>query len=340
MRRVMYHGIGDLRLEEMAMPEPGPGEIVIENEVTLTCGTDVKMYRRGYRFDPPHPIGHEAAGVVSAVGPDVTRFVPGDRVVAHNTAPCQACRWCKRGQHSLCPNLLNNLGGYAEYWRIPAPIVEQNTFAIPESMSFRQAALTEPFSCAVYGIDQVDIQPGDVVAVNGCGPIGLMFVRLAICRGAQVIASDVSTTRLEVAERLGAFAVVSAADPVEQVRRVRALTEHGRGADVVIEAAGLPEVWSLSVEMVRTGGAVLLFGGTAAGTTVTFDCARIHYDQITLKGVYHTTPEHVARAFDLLRAGVVDAADFVQNEYPIEETEQALLQHGSGAVIKNCVVYA
>lgn len=339
MRHMVYHGVRDIRLAESEIPVPGPGEVVIKNAVTLTCGTDVKMYLRGYRFDPPHGIGHEAAGTVFSVGEGVEEFVVGDRIVAHNTAPCQRCEFCKRGLHSLCPDIVNNLGAYGEYWRIPVEILRQNAFHLPDDMSFTQAALTEPLSCAVYGVSQLPIGFGDVVAVNGCGPIGLMFVRLATLRGARVVAVDPSAGRLAVAERLGAWHTVLPEDLEHQVSAVRELTSGGLGVDVAIEATGVPAVWNAAYDMARPGATVLLFGGTKSGTSVTFDCHSLHYDQITVKGVYHTTPQHVAEAFELLRMGVISAEDFVQNEYPLERTEEALLEHANGAVIKNAVVY-
>lgn len=339
MKQITYYGPKDLRLEEVSTPEPGPGEIVIKMQTALTCGTDVKMYMRGYRYDPPHGMGHEGAGVVYAIGEGVTNFAVGDRVVPHNTAPCQHCSFCKRGQSSLCSDLVVNFGAFGEYWKIPARIVEQNTFLIPDDMSFKQAALMEPFSCAVYGTSQVPIEFGDVVAVNGCGPIGLMFVRLARLRGAQVLATDTSRIRLDAARRMGASHTVEISEGIDQVSAVRDLTVEGRGVDVAIEAVGLPAVWNMAFNMVRPGGFALLFGGTKKGAEVSLDCTKLHYEQITIKGVYHTTPKHVAQAFELLRMGVINAEDFVQKEFVVEEAEKALIDHAEGNVIKNCITF-
>lgn len=339
MKRIVYHGIQDIRVEEAAIPAAGPGEVVIKNKVTLTCGTDCKMFMRGYRYTPPHLIGHEASGIIRAVGEGVEKFSVGDRVVAHNTAPCHKCYWCKKGQHSMCVDLPSNLGAYAEYQRIPKNIVEENMFKLPDSMSYKQAALTEPLSCAVYGISQVNIELGDTVVVNGCGPIGLMFIRLSYLRGAKVIACDQSETRLAVAKKLGAAEIVNINQVKDQARAVRELTEDQRGVDVAIEAVGLPEVWNIAFHQVRAGGQVLCFGGTKQDTAVTFDCTRMHYEQISVKGVFHTTPVHVNAAFELLKLNAIDADDFVAHEYPIEDTEKAIREHAAGSVIKNCVVY-
>lgn len=339
MKRIVYHGIQDLRLEEAEIPVPGFGEVVVKNHVTLTCGTDAKMYMRGYRYTPPHLIGHEAAGVVYAVGEGVTKFKVGDRVVAHNTAPCHKCYYCKKGQHSMCVDLPSNLGSYAEYQLIPKNIVEETMFQLPDDMEYKQAALMEPLACAVYGTSQVPIELGDTVVVNGCGPIGLMFIRLSYLRGARVIACDMKENRLELARKLGAWDTVKIDEETDQVQSVRNLTEDKRGVDIAIEATGVPAVWSMSFDMVRPGGTVLFFGGTKSGTTVTLDCTKLHYEQITVKGVFHTTPIHVKAAFELLKMKAIDADDFVQHEYSIEETEKAILEHAQGKVIKNCIVY-
>lgn len=339
MKRIVYHGIEDVRVEETPIPVPGPGEIVVRNKVTLTCGTDCKMFMRGYRYTPPHLIGHEAAGIVHAVGDGVTKFKVGDRVVAHNTAPCHQCYWCKKGQHSMCVDLPSNLGAYAEFQLIPKNIVAETMFRLPDSMSYKQAALTEPLACAVYGTSQVNIELGDTVVVNGCGPIGLMFIRLAYLRGARVIACDQSENRLEIAKKLGAVEIVNIKEVGDQAQAVRALTEDERGVDVAIEAAGLPAVWNIAFNQVRAGGQVLCFGGTKKDTTVTFDCTRMHYEQITVKGVFHTTPIHVNAAFELLKMKAIDAEDFVEHEYSIEDTEAAIREHAAGKVIKNCIVY-
>jgi len=342
MKRIRFYKPGDIRVEEAEIPVPGPGEVVVQNKVALTCGTDVKIYKRGYRFEPPFDMGHEAAGIVYAVGEGVKKFKRGDRVVAHNSAPCNRCYYCKKGQHSMCSELLfanYESGAFAEYQKIPAPIVEQNMFRIPDGMSFKQAALMEPFACAVYGTSLMPIELGDTVCVNGCGPIGLMFVRLCYLRGARVIACDMSEFRLGVARKLGACHTVNINSVSDQAAAVRELTEDSRGVDVAIEAVGLPEVWSIAFNMVRPGGVVLCFGGTKKGLEVPIDTTKLHYEQITIRGVFHTTPLHVNAAFELLKMNAISAEDFVQNEYRIEDAEKALLEHAGGTVIKNAIIY-
>jgi L-iditol 2-dehydrogenase len=341
MKKIKFYNPGDIRIVETEIPAPGPGEVVVRNKIALTCGTDVKIYKRGYRYEPPFDMGHEASGIVHAIGEGVEKFKAGDRVVAHNSAPCNKCYYCKKGQHSMCTDLLfNNYdnGTYAEYQKIPARIVEQNMFRIPENMSFKQAALMEPLACALYGTSLTPIELGDTVCVNGCGPIGLMFVRMCYLRGARVIACDMSDVRLETAKKLGAVETVNINTVSDQAEAVKALTEDGRGVDAAIEAVGLPEGWNIAINMARPGGFVLCFGGTKKGLSVPIDTTRLHYEQITIKGVFHTTPLHVRAAFEMLKMNAISADDFVQNEYKIDDAEKALLEHASGCVIKNAIV--
>ncbi|MFV0411828.1 MAG: zinc-binding dehydrogenase, partial [Oscillospiraceae bacterium] len=228
---------------------------------------------------------------------------------------------------------------YAEYVKIPERIVRQNLYHIPDSLSHKTASLMEPFSCAVYGIENCPIHLGDVVVVNGAGPIGLMFARLAVLRGAQVIVTDMAETRLALAQKLGVWKTLNLTGVENPIEQVKTLTEKQRGADVVIEATGLIEVWETSVQMARKGGFVLLFGGTKSGSVLRVDATLLHYSQITIKGVFHTTPLHVMTALELLKAGVIASEDFVQHEYPLQRLEEAILEHAAGSVVKNCIVY-
>ncbi|MCC3145595.1 zinc-binding dehydrogenase [Halanaerobium sp. Z-7514] len=340
MKIALFNGPKDVSIKETEIPNANPGEIVIKNNIALTCGTDVKTFLRGHPlWDPPAPFGHESAGVVYEVGEGVDDFKKGDRVVAHNSAPCNECYYCKQGQHSMCENMTWNLGAFAEYQAIPANIVKQNVFHIPDNMDFKEAALTEPFACAVYGTAESNIQLGDFVVVNGVGPIGLMFVALAVRKGAHVIATDLSEKRLEKAKKYGAAEVINVKELEDQVKAVRNLTPDNRGVDVAIEAVGLPDVWEKTINMTRKGGIVNLFGGPKPGTSITVDTKLLHYSQLTLKGVFHTTPKYVERAFNLIKDGVIKAEDFVEAEYSLDEIENAILSHKKGEVIKNSIVF-
>jgi len=314
MQAVVLHGREDLRLETVAVPQPGPGELLLRVGAALTCGTDLKVYRRGYHAKmlvPPTLFGHEIAGTVIAMGADVAGFKQGDRVVALNSAPCGACLFCRRDQPNLCSDLLFNNGAYAEYIRIPARIVAKNTLHVPEGVPFQHAALTEPLACVVHGLEQCKPRTGDTVVVIGAGPIGLMFLRTAQIAGCRVIAVVKRDDQIASAKRFGADEVVQIAEGVDTVAAVRALTEDGEGADIVVECVATPATWEQSVEMVRKGGVVNLFGGPPSGTSVSFDTNRLHYGDITLKATFHHTPAACRRAFELITSGRMHAEDFI-----------------------------
>lgn len=337
MQASILHGIEDLRLEETPIPEPSTGEIVVKVNTALTCGTDVKMFRRGYAgVTPPVPFGHEWSGVVARVGGGVTRFAEGMRVVAANSAPCGECFYCKVGQLSLCENLSFLMGAYAEYVRVPARIVAKNTFEIPASLRFEDAALLEPLACVVHGIERSGIELGHTVAINGAGPIGLMFCQLAKAKGARVLMCDVAPARLAIAARVGADEIIRA-DQVDQVEAVRQSTDGGRGADVAIECAGLPAVWEKTIEMVRPGGIANLFGGPPSGTTISVAAHRLHYEEITIKAVFHHTPHTILTSLRLLINGLISADTYVSERVGLNRVEESLRKMMSGDVIKVAV---
>src|SRR3989449_4380127 len=251
MMAAVLYGKEHLQVEPVAVPTIQDGDMLVRVKVALTCGTDVKVFRRGYHarmIVPPAVFGHELAGDVVAVGGEVSRFSVGQRVVAANSAPCEECYFCRRGQQNLCEDLLFNNGAYAEYIRIPGRIVERNTYIIPEHVSYQDAALVEPLACVLRGLEETGILRGDNVAIIGLGPIGLMFVRLAKVYGARVIAIGRRKSQLDRALRMGADEGLIAHDGTDLVPRIKDLT-HGRGADVAIEAVGQPEAWHMAVRM-------------------------------------------------------------------------------------------
>ena len=338
MKAAMYYGIGDVRYEEVDIPEIGPGELLIKVGTALTCGTDVKTYKRGHPVlikQIPSLFGHEYAGTIEAVGEGVEDFKVGMRVVATNSAPCGDCFYCKRDMPNLCTWLKDNLvnGAFAEYIKVPEPIVRWNTHQIPDSLSFRDAALTEPLACVVHGIEESNIRLGDTVVVIGAGPIGQMLIMLAKKNGAStVIASDLAELRRDIALKAGADIVIdpSKEDPVERVKQETS----GRGADVVIEAVGIRQTWEQAVDMTRDAGTTVLFGGAASGTQFELDTGRFHYGQLTIKGVFHLKPKHVERALKLIIAGDVNTDLLITHEMPVEKIGEALEMMGAGKTMK------
>ncbi len=319
MMAAVLYGKEHLQVEPVAVPEIGSGDILVRVKVALTCGTDVKVFRRGYHarmIVPPAVFGHELAGDVVAVGGEVTSFKIGQRVVAANSAPCEECFFCKRGLQNLCEDLLFNNGAYAEYIRIPARIVQRNTYTIPSHVGYQDAALVEPLACVVRGLEETDVKQGDSVAIIGLGPIGLMFVKLAKLYGCRVFAIGRRRTQLERAAELGADEVLLAAEDTNPVADVRRMT-HGRGVDVAIEAVGKPQTWHWAADMVRKGGVVNFFGGCPNESKVSLDTSLLHYSEITCKATFHHTPAYIRKALDLVCAGQVSASFFVNREEPL-----------------------
>ena len=322
MNAAVLYGKEDLRLERVAVPQAGPGELVVRVGAALTCGTDLKVYRRGYHammLKPPIPFGHEVAGVVADVGTGVTGFREGDRVVALNSAPCDACFFCRHGQQNLCEDLLFNNGAYAEYLRIPARIVEKNTLIVPDEVPLENAALTEPLACVVRGLEESGATAGDTMVVIGAGPIGLMFMHVAELAGVKVIAVVKREDQIEAARLFGASEVVQLGNVENVVEATRALTPDGRGADVVIEAVATPATWEWAVDMVRKGGVVNFFGGPPSGTKVQLDTNRLHYGDITLKASFHHTPATCRTAFGLVTSGRFKCAEYITGRASLED---------------------
>jgi L-iditol 2-dehydrogenase len=322
MIAAVLYGKEDLRLERVPVPEAGAGELLVRVGAALTCGTDLKVYRRGYHammLKPPILFGHELAGVVVEAGAGVASFAVGDRVVALNSAPCDVCFFCRHNQQNLCEDLLFNNGAYAEFIKIPSRIVEKNTLLIPDSVPFEHAALTEPLACVVRGLEESGAQAGDTMVVIGAGSIGLMFMHVAQLAGVHVIAVGKREEQIVAAKLFGASDVVQVGGVDDVVASVRALTPEGRGADVVIEAVATPATWEWAVDMVRKGGVVNFFGGPPSGTKVQLDTNRLHYGDITLKASFHHTPATCRTAFELVTSGRFKCAEYITGHVGLDE---------------------
>jgi L-iditol 2-dehydrogenase len=341
MRAAVYLGPEKIELRNLPVPKPKQGELLVKVRAALTCGTDVKTYRRGHpKFNPPFVFGHEFAGDIVQVGEDVQGFYEGMRVTANVFAECGECFFCRRGQGNLCENLVYNFGAFAEYMIIPASIVRRTTFEVPPHISYAEAALLEPLVTVVHGWHKVAIQPGERVVIIGAGgPISLMYLQLALHDGAsQVIAVGHSPARLEIATRLGATSIVNAKE-IDPVAAIRDLTD-GYGADVVIECAGSKLAWGSSIDAVRKGGRVLWFGGLPGGTKVEVDAARVHYGEIDLLNMHGGTAAEAREAFKLLISGAIQVKPLLNGgEVPLEQLELALRKVMAGEVVKAVITF-
>lgn len=329
MLAAIFYAPGDLRLEEVPIPLPGPSEVLIQVAAATTCGTDLKTYRRGHPIlfrRTPAPFGHEVAGKIAAVGSNVKNCKPGDPVVVANSAPCLRCFYCRRGYFSLCEDLLFLNGAYAEYLLVPERIVQQNLYQIPHGTGFIAAALCEPLACALHGIEESNIQPGDTVAILGSGSLGLLLVAAAHRKGAYVIVTGRGEERLQLARTFGADVVidVNGMSLAEQGTAVKQETEEQRGADIVIEAVGTPETWELAATLVHPGGLVNFFGGCPSDSRVTFQTRPIHYSELTFKGVFHHTPAFFAEALHLISNHTIKVEALISERRPLADALEVL----------------
>lgn len=331
---------GRLELRRVPVPRPAAGEVVVRVESALTCGTDLKMLRRGHAKLPlPAAFGHEFAGRIAAVGAGVRAFAGDDAVMCVPTAPCGECRHCMRGRGNLCAATIGRmvLGAYAGYVLLPAHIVQQHLFPRPPHLSAAAAAALEPLACVVHGAARVPLRDAEHAVIIGDGAIALLFARVARLEGAaRVLVLGRHETRLAVAQAWGAAAAL-AADDASAHAAVHDFTG-GRGADVVVECIGDPAAWRLASELAAAGGTALLFGGCAAGSEARFDAYRVHYEEVSLVGAFHYTPEAVRRARALLADGRVDPTPLITHRRPLGELDAALQLMADRAAIKVEVV--
>jgi L-iditol 2-dehydrogenase len=336
MRAMVFHGPGDLRYEDVPRPDPSPGELVMKVEAALTCGTDVKTLRRGHPVMIPRVptvFGHEFAGTVSAVGAGVRRFKEGDRVVAANSAPCGRCRLCLGRRPNLCEELLFVNGAYGEYIALPARLVDTNTVALADGTPAVRAAFAEPLACALLALERARVEAGQTVAVFGHGPLGCLLALVARARQARVLLIGRGGWRFEQVRTLGLAECLDASITADVVEGIRACTD-GRGAELTVDATGQPEVWELAVAAAARGGTVLFFGGCAPGAEIRLDTRRVHYEELTLLGAFHHTPDAIRRAVALLESGTLVPDGLITHRMGLEGVREALDLMASSAALK------
>ena len=325
MKAAKLYGVKDLRIEKVDTPKIGDNELLVKVKAATTCGTDLKIYQRGYVsgvIKLPTVFGHEWAGDVAEAGKNVSYFKKGMRVRAGNSSPCLRCYMCQKGKFNLCEDMMWLWGAYAEFIRVPQRIVMLNTQVIPDHVSYEEAAITEPLACVLHGVEEAGVKLGDSVAIIGAGPIGLLHLLVVRKMGAgKVIISDMIDERLHLAQRLGADEIINAKqeDTVEGAKELTA----GYGADVVIEAIGMPATWEQALKMVRKGGTVLEFGGCPPETEIKVSTEQLHYGETTVMGAFHTTPAHFKKALNLIASGTINVKPLITNRMKLDDIKQA-----------------
>lgn len=325
MRAAMLYGIGDLRVEDVEVPEVAACEVLVKVKAATTCGTDLKILQRGYVekvIKLPTIFGHEWAGDVVEVGEGLDWPRKGMRVRAGNSAPCLRCVMCQRGKYNLCENMIWLWGAYAEYIKVPARMVLVNTQEVPQHVSYEEAAVAEPLACVLHGVEEAGVKLGDTVTIIGAGPIGLLHLLTVKKIGAEkTIIIDLVEDRLSLAKKLGVDEAINAGKE-NVVERVRGLTG-GYGADVVIEAIGLPATWEQALKLVRKGGRVLEFGGCPPRTEIKVDTELLHYGEVTVLGAFHATPLHFKKALNLIASRTIDVRPLITRKMRLKDIKEA-----------------
>jgi L-iditol 2-dehydrogenase len=328
-----------IEVREDEVPAAAPGGIVVRIRVALTDGTDLKAFRRGHPQMPmPTRFGHEFSGDVAAVGDGVVKFGVGDAIACVHSAACGACRWCARDREELCEHVMHTkiLGAYAEFFAVPAHIVERNAFRKPSGLSYEAAAFLEPLACVVHSLETLSPQAASRIVVIGDGGFGILHALVARhSYGADVTLVGRRTERMELARALGVPAVIDARDldSQELVAAIGRLTE-GRGADAVIECTGTQETWELAPALAGRGGTVSLFGGLPPGSAVSFDAAHLHYDGLRIISPFHFTSRAVRAAYELLAREEIDVVPLISATYALDRLPEAFAALDMGHGVK------
>ncbi len=329
MSAAVYRGVNDVRLEEVAVPEIGPGEILVRVHTCGICGTDLKKIATG-SHSAPRIFGHETAGVVAKIGKGVGKFSVGERVVVFHHIPCRECFYCQHKTFAQCATYKKvgctagfepSGGGFAEYVRVMDWIVEKGTVRIPDGISFEQASFVEPVNTCIKGIETLCVQAGETVLVIGQGPIGLILANLAKRAGARVITSDMYPARLTIAQGFGLHLTIDASK-ADAGQVVRGMTED-RGADAVILAVGGNSLIRSAMDATRPGGRVLLFAQTVRGEA-TIDPAAVCVDEKALLGSYSASVELQEESVRFVMNREMDLERLISHRFPLASSGEAL----------------
>src|SRR5580692_3607233 len=333
MRAVVYHGVNDMRVENVPVPRIGAGELLVRIATCGICGTDLKKIHFG-SHSAPRIFGHEMAGTIVAVGEGVTGYDLGERVMVFHHVPCNECYYCRKGTPAQCPlykktgvtaGFEASGGGFAEFIRVMDFVVtNRGVVRIPDGVPFEQAAFVEPVNTVLKGVKLLNLAPDDTVLVIGQGPIGLMHAALASRTGARVLTSDLYAERHAIAAKFGLKHPINAGTE-NVVERVFSETD-GRGADAVILAVGGNALIKTAMDAVRPGGKVMLFAQTQHGEA-TIDPAAVCVDEKTLLGSYSSSFPILDEVTDLAFGGYRNGFDLTQlisHRYPLEQAVEAI----------------
>lgn len=320
MRVAMYYSNNDVRIEEMAVPKIGPGELLVRVHASGICGSDVLEW---YRIDKvPLVLGHEIGGEIADVGESLKRFKVGDRISASHHVPCGKCHYCLNGHQTVCETLRQTKfdpGGFCEYTRLATVNVEHGVYKLPEGLSYEEATFIEPLACVLRGQRLAGMKKGKTVLVIGSGVSGLLHVKLARNLGAaRIIATDIDDYRLKKAKRFGADSVVDAREDIPAYVRQ---ANNGRLADLVILSTGAEAAILQALKSVDRGGTILFFAAADSKITIPLSVNDLFWrNEITLTSSYAGSPEDHIEALDLISTRKIDVAEMITHKLPLADT--------------------
>ena len=337
MKAILPRPSGGFGVSDTPPPAIGPGDVLLEMRACGLCGTDLAKLSR------PHSsagvrLGHEFAGVVRAVGPEVVRFVPGDRVTAAHHVPCGSCWACRHGSESMCPQFTATAidpCGFAELIRIPRLHVERVAFRLPAAMTYEEASFTEPLACAVRAVERSQVLAGDRIAVVGAGGMGLLIAQALLARGADAIVLDIAEKRLALARELGVRAAVNPA--ADGVRKILMDLTDGAGADGIVLTVVSARILEEAQRAVRAGGRINVFAGAADGPRLTMDLSDLYHRELTVASTYSSTPATLAEAFALLADRRVRVSPLISHRLPLDAFDEGVRLQREGVATK--VIY-
>ena len=323
MKVAMYYNNKDVRIEEMNIPEIGDDEILVKVMACGVCGSDVMEWYRIKKA--PRVLGHEMAGDIVKVGSRVKKFKVGERVFVSHHVPCGKCKYCLRGQETLCDTLRSTNfypGGFSQYLRVPSINVEKGTFKLPPNMTYHQAVFIEPLGCVVRGFNIAEFGKGESILIMGSGITGLLHVKMAKAMGASTImATDINDYRLKKAEEFGADLAIKADD--EKMEKKIRDANNGSLPDFISVCTGAPSAFSQAFKLIGRGGTILFFAPAKPGIEIGMPLFDMWHKGVTINSTYAASPHDLKKAIELIEKGKIKVDDMITHRFGMEDAPRA-----------------
>jgi L-iditol 2-dehydrogenase len=326
MKAAVMHSMREISIETLPIPEINHDEVLIKVMAVGICGSDLHYYTHGrigkYIVEKPFILGHECSGVIASVGSSVNQFKVGDRVAVEPGVTCGHCEACKEGRYNLCPDVQFLAtppvdGAFVQYIKMRQDFV----FSIPDSLSFEDAALIEPFSVGIHAANRTNLQPGSTIAIMGMGPVGLMAVAAAKAFGAgTIIVTDLEPLRLDAAKKMGATHVINIREQ-DTLHEISCIT-NGRGVDVAWETAGNPAALQSALASVRRGGKLAIVG-LPSQNEIPLNVPLIADNEIDIYGIFRYANTY-QKGIQFLANGIVDTKHLITDRYSLADTREAM----------------